>query len=166
MRKLFMIVLILNVANIYAQDKFLAIERPGHVKRIKFPIGTELNFKIRGDNFYSPQTIDDVYDSTLVLSGKFIHIDDVAGIKYKSESVLLENLAYKLPAFAIVLLAFSAINSTAAVDDDKVVFTDFAIVGSAGLVAVGITAHIIRSKTHRFNGRKKLKIIDTRIEVN
>ena len=152
--------------SVSGQNKFLAMERPGHIKRVKFPIGTTMKFKIKGDSFYSEQTIDDVYGSTVVLSGNYIALDEIVGIKYKSESVLLKNQAYKLPLAAIVLLGLSAINYNGDInDEDDAVITEGALIGASVLVGVGIVGNILLHKSYNFKGRNKLKIIDTRINV-
>ncbi|NNF02326.1 MAG: hypothetical protein HKN22_06550 [Bacteroidia bacterium] len=159
--------LVIIPIQINAQDKFLALEIPGRVSRVKFPIGAEINVKIKGDNFFTRQMIEDLYDSTIVLSEKYISIADIAAIRYHSDNVLVRNLAYKFPVAAILILGLSAANYNADIDDrNKVLFTENSVIAASALMSVGIIGNIIMRKNVKIKGKTRLMILDTRITVD
>ena len=152
--------------NCFGQDKFLAIERPGHIKRIKFSIGEEIRIRIKGDDFYTTQKIEELYDSTVVLNGKYIALGDIESFKYKSENILVRNLAKKFPVASVLLLGISALNSTSRIDDeDNAVITRGSWIAASSLMFVGLIGNVMMRKTIKIKRNKRLMIIDTRISV-
>ncbi|MCU0443372.1 MAG: hypothetical protein MUE85_00545 [Microscillaceae bacterium] len=77
--------------------RFLALEKRGAIKRIRYFAGDEIEFKVKNDPFLYRPIIQSVLDSALLINGVKVDFKDISTIKvYKDKPFLrlLSNFAF------------------------------------------------------------------------
>ena len=144
-------------------QKFLAIDKSGKEKRLRFYVNEKINIRLHDENFFRSGTIDAIGDTSFVFDGKNIPLSDVGAVLvYKNEGghAFVKELSGKLPGGGIFLLLVTAANSLINASYPLVPVSMYIISGS--LVAGGF---LLRPLTYRVYKAKKhpLKIIDVTI---
>ena len=144
-------------------QKFLAIDKSGKVKRIRFYENEKINIRLNDENFFRTGNIDAIGDSSFVFDGKTIALSDInAIIVYKNDGghAFIKELSSNLPAGGVFLLLVTAANSLINASYPLVPVSMYIISGS--LVAGGF---LLRPLTYRIYKAKKypLKIMDVSI---
>jgi hypothetical protein len=86
-----------DLAKRFGGSRFLALEKRGAIKRVRFFVGEELEFKLKNDPFLYRPIIQSVRDSSLIINGVELAFKDISTVKvYKNKPFLrlLSNFAF------------------------------------------------------------------------
>ena len=146
-------------------QKFLALEKHGRIKRLRFFENDKINIRLSGETFFRSGTVDAFTDTSFFLDGENISlkkIDAVLVRKTKGGHALLRQLVFYLPAGGAFFLGITAANSLINDSEPLVPKNMFFVTGgmaAAGLLLYPLTFRVYRTKNH------PLKIIDVTISV-
>ena len=149
-------------AEIFSQ-KFIALEKHGRIKRLRFYVNEKINVRLTGENFFRSGYIDELTDSSFFLDGENIQlkkIDAVYVYKIKGGHSLLRQLVFYLPAGGVFIIGLAAVNSVINNDYPLVPKNTLYVAGGmsvTGLLLYPLTFRVYRTKNH------PLKIIDVTI---
>jgi hypothetical protein len=144
-------------------QKFLAIDKSGKVKRLRFYVNDKINIRIQDENFFRSGHIDAIEDTSFIFEGAHIplsRVDAILVYHNKGGSPFLKELSIKLPIGAVFLLAITAINSAINSSYPLIPTTMYIITGTmvaTGLILYPLTFSIYKTTKH------PLKIIDVTI---
>ena len=159
----FLFGLLLISLDVSAQ-KFLALEKHGKIKRLRFHVNEKINVRLNGENFFRSGYIEEFTDTSFFLDGENIALSKINAVlirKNKSGYSLLRQLAFYLPAGGIFFLGVTAINSGINNSTPLVPENIYYLSGGmavAGLLLFPLTFRVYHTKNH------PLKIIDVSIQ--
>ncbi len=107
--RLLFILIMLPVSG-FAQEKYLALDKPGRVKRIRFYAGDEIALKLKGDKRLHEEVIGDIGDSTITLLGTEIPLRDIRAIVIRHEGGLVQQAVRKLPIAGVLYFLAATFN--------------------------------------------------------
>lgn len=147
--------------NVSAQ-KFLQLERSGSLKTIRFGVGDELIFKLKGDDhgWYSRfiQDIDPDRNAIIFSKESLIYPDSIDAIRLP-DSKLLQITGYALQAGGANMILFSAYYSI--FQDRKL--DGVTILSGAGNIIVGqLLRTVLARRKFKPGKRKRLRLLDLR----
>jgi hypothetical protein len=158
---LFIILLVCCVAPpIFSQgEKYLALDKPGRVKRIRFYMGDELTFKLKGDKTMYSSTIEAVGDSTITIRETQIPIKDIALIKLPKEAGFINQAIYILPRAGILYFLADTFNPVFRGGSPDVSRSGIVVGGS--FIAGGLILKLLNKRKFRINNYRSLRILET-----
>ena len=144
-------------------QKFLAIDKSGKIKRLRFYINDKINIRLQDENFFRSGYIDAIEDTSFIFDGKNIplsRVDAMLVYKNKGGHALIKEASGKLPVAGIFLLAVTAVNSLINSSYPLIPVNMYLICG--GMVVTGFLLHPL---TYRVYKAKKhpLRIIDVTV---
>ncbi|HLG34945.1 MAG TPA: hypothetical protein VI757_08710 [Bacteroidia bacterium] len=151
------------ILNDVCAQKFLALEKHGRIKRLRFFEGDKINIRLQDENFFRSGYIDAFTDTSFFLDGENIPVSKVnALLVYKSKGLhpLLRELTVKLPFGGIFVMSLASINSVINNDYPLIPKNIYYVAGGmavAGLLLYPLTFRVYKVKRH------PLKIIDVTI---
>ena len=157
------LIIVLLICTSATAQKFLAIDKSGKIKRLRFYINDKINIRLDDENFFRSGYIDAIDDTSFIFEGKNIPLSRVNALlvyKNKGGHALLKELNGKLPAAGIFLLFLTGVNSLVTKSYPVIPATIAIISGSmiaAGLLLRPLTFRVYHAKKH------PLKIIDVTI---
>lgn len=162
---IFFFFLAFSFSNANAQ-KLLQIEKLHSPKTIKYFIGDEITFQLKGEDSWYTRNIENVsYEGNVmfVVDGQ-IKLSDVTALRTFKPSKWSRPLSNQLIFFAPVWAGYTAV---ASIFDDDVSFgkSDYIIMGSS-IATAGILKFLFKHKTYRFQKKNKeskkwrLRILD------
>jgi hypothetical protein len=134
-------------------SRFLALEKRGAIKRVRFYVGEEIEFKIKNDPFLYRPIIQSIRDSSLIINGVELAFKDINAVKvYKNKPFLrlLSNFAFY---GSVGYLLIDLVNNS---------FTFYrgTLITSAAFAIPGLTfAFILRPRLLKLNQHRYLKSI-------
>ncbi len=146
-------------------QKILVFDRDGHVRRIRFHIQDEIAVRTADNSLWEYGEITDIGDSTITISDTVIFVSKIKAIRFESQgggTNLLRQATLKLPAAAVVLLAFDAIN-TASNNPRTVVYSKSTLITAGALIIAGPIAYFFTFHKYKINKRHRLKVIDVSV---
>jgi len=153
---------LLSISLMNAQ-KFIQMDMFGKEKAMRFGVGDELRFKVKGDDKFYVLPIVDLDESTgkIILPKGEVLISDIAEIQVLREDEKRMILGAKLFVFGGSFLAIGIADALL-----------FGSVFTVGGIAVGLTALITgaaylwrcKKRTFRLNKKRQIRIINLNIE--
>lgn len=139
-------------------QKFIQLEKANKAKTIKFYVGQEITYRLKGNADWYTSTITDVQmDSQRVaLDLKYMPVSNIAAIQLHYPGIL-RALGPSLMVFGAAWAGFSLIG--AAFDDYKLT-AGTAIVSGTGLASGFVLHQIFKSKRVRLTERRRLRAVE------
>ncbi len=156
------IALLLVSCTIHAQ-KFIQMDMFGKKKAMRFNVGDELRFKVKGDDKFYILPIVDLDETTnkIILPKGEVFLHEIAEIQILNDRKTQQVLGTKLFNFG---LAFMGIGVLDAVLFGSIFTIGGAVVGGASAVAGAILYWGFRKRTFRINERRQLRILNLNLE--
>src|SRR5258705_3219304 len=111
---IFFLAVFFLLCNQAAAQKFLAIDKSGKIKRLRFYINDKINIRLNDENFFRSGYINAINDTSFIFEGKNIPLQNVNAIlfyKNKGGHAFIKELSSKLPGAGIFVLFVTAVNS-------------------------------------------------------
>lgn len=140
-------------------QRYLVLDKPGSVKRIRYYVGEELKFKLKDDKTVYTDVIEDVGDSSIKIRGTQIPLKDIRMVIRYKEGGLLNQAIYILPRAGILYFladTFNPVFRGGSVDVSR----SGIIVGSS-FVAGGLFLKLFKKKKYRINNFRSLRTLET-----
>jgi hypothetical protein len=147
-------------------QKFLALEKHGRVKRLRFFVNDNISVRLNGEKFFRNGSIEEFTDSSFFLNGENILLKRINAVhvsKTKGGHALLRQLAFYLPAGGAFILGLAAANS--AINNESPLLPKNTLYTAGGMVVTGLLLYPLTFRVYR-TGRHPLKIIDVTISQN
>lgn len=143
-----------------SQDqRYLVLDKPGHIKRLRYYAGDDLIFKLKGDKMKYKDIIEAIGDSSIRIKGTDIPIKDIrAVIRYK-EGGMLDQAIYILPRAGIVYFLADTFNPVF-LGGDPGISRSGIVIGSS-FVATGLLLKLAKKRTYRINNFRTLRTLRT-----
>lgn len=158
----FVLGLLLGIQPCFSQ-KILALDRSGHVKRVRFDVEDEV--KLWLPDTIAEGQIDYIGETSITVNGKEIHIADITAIKYAKNgfgAALLKQAMVKFPIAGGALLLFDVVNG--AVDPKYSRFTPGIVITAGALILSGPIAYFLVYRKYKIGQRNQLKILDLEVK--
>ena len=146
-----------------SSQKFLALEKYGRIKRLRFYVNDKINVKLNNENFFRSGYINELGDTSFLLEGESILLSKVNAIridKDKRGSVFLRSLGVMLPLGGAFFLGITAgnslINHSYPLVSENMCYVTGAM-AATGLLLYPLTFRVYHIRHH------PLKIIDVTI---
>jgi hypothetical protein len=146
-------------AESHCQEKYLVLDKPGRIKRIRYYVGDEINFKLKEDKTTYSTLLQAVGDSTIKVRDTDIAISDIRSIIRHSENGFLYQAARILPKAGILYFVADTFNPL--LRGEKPSVSRSGIVVGSTLFAGGQALKLFRKRTLRINNYRTLKILRT-----
>lgn len=144
-------------------QKFLAIDKEGKIKRLRFYVHDKINIRLNDEAFFRSGQIDSIADTSFIFSGKNIPVKNVNAVlvyKNKGGHAFLKEASGKLPIGGAFLLSVTAVNSLINHSYPLVPARMYIICG--GIAATGFALHPLTFRIYHA-AKHPLKIIDVTI---
>lgn len=144
-------------------QKFLALEKHGRIKRLRFYENDKINIRLNEEKFFRSGYIDAFTDTSFFLDGENISLKKIDAVlirKTKGGHALLRQMVYFLPAGGVFILGLAAGNSVINNDYPLIPKSTYYVAGGmalAGMLLCPLTFRVYKIKNH------PLKIIDVTI---
>ncbi len=152
--------LILFSQNLFAQT-YLALDKPGIVKRMRFYIGDEINFKQYGDKKFTTAIIDEIRIPFLILDNTLaVHVDSISHFRADANTGFTKFrrlLSGVLITSGLGYFAIDVFNNS--INSSKI-FDQNTLTVSAILVGTGLLIKPWKKRVHTIKNNKRLFIID------
>ncbi len=156
--RLLFILMLLPVSG-FSQEKYLALDKPGRVKRIRFYTGDEIALKLKGDKRLYEEVIANIGDSTITLLGTQIPLRDIRAIVVRHEGGLAHQAVRKLPIAG--LLYFLAATFNPLLQGQPLRVNRSGLIVGGAMVAGGQLLRPLLKRTYRINSFRRLRTLQT-----
>jgi hypothetical protein len=141
------------------QQKYLVLDKPGRVKRIRFYVGDEISFRLTGDRMVITDQITAVTDTSIVIRNTHVPIREISAIIIRYDNNLLNQAIYFLPRAGIVFFLADTINPLLNWGELRVSRWGVTVGGS--MVASSFVLRAFRTRTYRINDSRRLRTLET-----
>ncbi len=158
---LFFFLTIIAMTSVNAQ-LFLQIEKAGSLKTIKYQIGDQVTFKLKGaEQNYRTEYIENIIpeENIIVFSNGMANLDDITAIRSFHPSRWSKPVGASLMSFGLGWGFFSLVG--AVVGTPMTIST--AVVVGTGFGLGWLIQKIFVHKTYRIKNKRRLRILDLRV---
>jgi len=144
-------------------QKFLAMDKSGKVKRLRFYVHDKINIRLKDETFFRKGNIDAIRDTSFIFDGSNIplqRVDAILVYKNKGGHALLRQASIKLPFGAAFLLFITAANSL--INSSYLLVPTRMYIITGGIAATGLLLYPLTFRVYRTE-KHPLKIIDVTI---
>lgn len=146
-------------AECVGQEKYLVLDKPGRIKRLRYYAGDEVIFKLKGDKTTYSTIIQSVGDSTIKVRDTDIPIKDIRAIIRHNENGFLYQAARILPKAGILYFLGDTFNPIFRGEKPNVSRSGV-IIGSSLFIG-GNALRLFKKRTFRINNYRTLKVLQT-----
>jgi hypothetical protein len=140
------------------QPRFLALEKSGYRKRLRFYIGDEFHFKLKGEKLIQKGTITDIQSKGIFINGLEVPLTEISAVILYKDSPFLAQARTYLPLAGLGYFLLDAINPVIVGRESLKIRTGATLIGS-GFTLSGLLLHLLKKRTIKLNKRKYLKTI-------
>ena len=144
----------------FVPQKFLALDKPGKIKRVRFFVGQEITFRLKNDPITYRDYITAIDDSSFTIFGTKVPIRDVDRIILRSNSWFVNQGSVLLPAAGVIYFLADNLNPVIQGNEGFSVSRGSVVV-AAGLVGTGIILRIFAKRSHKIGNNKRLRVLET-----
>jgi hypothetical protein len=149
----------LPVSPFFKPQKYLVLDKPGKQKRVRFFVGNEITFRLKGDKVVYQEAITAIDDSSFTIFGTKVLIREVDRVILRSDNFFINVGSRYLPAAGIIYFLADNLNPVFQGYSFKV-DPNSAIIG-ASLVTVGLVLKQFQKRKHKIGKNKRLRILET-----
>ncbi|QHT70081.1 hypothetical protein GXP67_27260 [Rhodocytophaga rosea] len=143
-----------------SQDqRFLILDKPGHVKRLRYYAGDELIFKLKGDRMKYKDVIEAVGDSTIKVRGADIPLRDIKSVIRYKQGGMLDQAIYILPRAGLLYFLADTFNPVFRGNDPDI--SRSGIVVGSSFIAGGLLLKLAKKRNYRINNFRRLRTLET-----
>ncbi len=90
MKLLITLLLVFFASAAYAQsgERYLVLNKPGHIKRIRFVEGDELSFRLKGDKKRYTAEISKIYPDAILFGEVYVPLKNIRSVRYHKDTYL------------------------------------------------------------------------------
>jgi hypothetical protein len=143
----------------FSQEKYLVMDKPGHIKRIRYYTGDEIIFKLKGDKTTYSTIIQAVGDSTIRVRDTDIPVNNIRSIIRHTENGFLYQASRILPKAGILYFLADTFNPI--FRGEKPHVSRSGVVVGSTLFLGGNALKLFRKRTLKVNNYRTLKILQT-----
>ncbi|NIK74491.1 hypothetical protein FHS56_002016 [Thermonema lapsum] len=137
---------------------FLALDKPGMVKRIRYYVGDEIAFYMGGDR-WNAEILGIKNDTIIVTEAGKVPIKQIEAVVVPSRSWFLHQGAFVFPVAGVGYFLMDTLNPRNYENgNDRITAENITI--SSSLVGAGILCRVFRKKKYKINKRHLLKTIE------
>lgn len=137
---------------------FLALDKPGVVKRVRYYVGDEIIFYMGGDR-WQEEIVGIKKDTIVVTQAGKVAIKNIEAVVVPSRSWFLNQGAFVFPVAGVGYFLMDTLNPRNYENgNDRITPENVTI--SSSLVGAGILCRIFRKKKYKINQRHLLKTIE------
>lgn len=154
---LFLLSVLLPVGLAQAQGKYLALDKPGSVKRLRFRPGDEIAVKLRNDRRVYRDVIMAVHDTSIVIMHTGIPIRDIRAVVVYRDAGLARVALTKLPLVGVLYLLAATYNPVFRREPPDYHWNNVkvgSIIAGSSLLMIPLL-----KKTYRINNFRTLKVL-------
>jgi hypothetical protein len=144
----------------FIPQKYLVLDKPGSIKRIRFFVGNEITFRLKGDNMVYHEVISAVDDSSFTIYGTKVLVREVDRIILRKEGWFLNQGSVLLPAAGLLYFLADNVNPAIRGGEHFGISRGSVIVG-ASLISAGIVLRIFQKRQHKIGKNKRLRVLET-----
>jgi hypothetical protein len=153
----FLLLLCLADATSWAQGRYLVLDKPGKVKRLRFRVGDEVSIKLKDDRREYRDVITHVTDTSIVIMGTDVPLSGIRAVVVRREAGLARGLVKVLPRAGLLYILAATYNPIFRGDLPDYDWSNVrvgAIVGGSALLLVPLL-----QRTYRINGFRRLRVL-------
>ncbi len=140
-------------------EKYLVLDKPGRIKRMRFYVGDELKFKLAGERHLYKDVIEAISDTNITIRGTWIPIREIAAVVQYKEGNLLKQAIYVLPRAGILYFLADTFNPI--FTGGEVSVSRSGVILSSSLIAGSLVLRLFTKRTYRINNYRTLKVLET-----
>jgi hypothetical protein len=148
------------VSPLFRAGKYLVLDKPGKVKRVRYFVGSEITFRLKGDPVLYRDVIAAVDDSSFTIFGTQVLIKEVDRVILRSHSWFANQGSVLLPAAGVIYFLADNLNPVIQ-GGEKLRISRGSVIVSAGLVGAGLVLRLLHKKEHRIGKNKRLRVLET-----
>ncbi len=154
------LVLLLGFSNMLFGQKFLQIEKRGSLKVVKYYIGDDINYRLKGDKTWYTGTIQDlIIDENIILfANRYIRMDDVQTLRKRKK--WSGSVGRQLYYFAGSWLFFSAAGTLVGWE----LRWDTVIIPATAVVVGWLIKKIFKYKKYKIGKKHRLRMLDLNLK--
>jgi hypothetical protein len=140
-----------------AQGRYLALDKPGSVKRLRFRSGDEIAIKLKGDQRVYRDVIMNMNDTALIIMQTAVPIRDIRAIVVYRDGGLARAALTKLPIAGILYFLAATYNPVFRNEPPDYHWSNAkvgGIIAGSGLLMIPLL-----KKTYRINNFRTLKVL-------
>lgn len=133
--------------------RFLALEKRGATKRIRYFVGDEIEFKLKGESVLYKPIIEQVLDSAITVNGTQVYFTDISAVKIYRKKPFLSLISRFVLIGGVGYLAIDLINNRFNVYNRT-------LITSAAFVAPGLSLTLLfKPRLLKLNQHRYLKTL-------
>jgi len=144
----------------FKQQKYLVLDKPGKVKRIRFFPGSEITFRLKNDPVVYHDYITAVDDSSFTIFGTKVLIKEVDRIILRNHSWFVNQGSVLLPAAGLIYFLADNVNPLLR-GQEGVSVSKGSMIVAGSLIGTGLVLRTFRKKQHRIGNNKRLRVLET-----
>lgn len=153
----FLLLLCLADTTLCAQGRYLALDKPGKVKRLRFRVGDEVSIKLKDDRREYRDVITHVTDTSIVLMGTDVPLSGIRAVVVRREAAMARAAVKILPRAGLLYILAATYNPIFRGESPDYHWSNVkvgAIVGGSGLLLVPLLR-----RTYRLNDFRRLRVL-------
>ena len=162
MKRILLIGIFFLIAEEVIAQKYLVLEKLGTRKRIEYFIGSEINYRLNGENFFRTGTIVDLEDSVIVFDYAFFSIGNINAVNIKdsrSGRISARGYPVTLMVAGVVLFLGDLFNETV-VSGNEASLNNGVTIASGALVGTGFLLMFVKSDIKKLTRNWRLRVVD------
>lgn len=144
----------------FKPQRYLVLDKPGKVKRLRFLVGQEITFRLKNDPIMYSDVITAIEDSSFTIFGTRVPLREVDRVVVHSQNWFVNVGSVLLPAAGVIYFVADNINPVIQGRDGFSVSRGSVVVG-ASLLIPGIILKAFQKRSHKIGKNKRLRIFET-----
>lgn len=132
--------------------RYLVLDKPGFVKRIRFYPGTRIKFKLKGESTKYEAVLQGVGENSIIVFDTPIPLDEISKIYYTKPNSFFPLASGSLTSGGLLFILMGSINGLSRNNFDL-------IVPGVLFVALGQAVKPFYQRGYRINGKRRLRIL-------
>lgn len=140
-----------------AQSRYMVLDKPGNVKRLRFRVGDEVAIKLRDDRREYRDVITYVTDTSIVILGTDVPLRSIRAVVVRRDKPLARAAVKILPKAGLLYILAATFNPVFYNDSPDYNWSNVkvgAIVGGSALLLVPLL-----KRTYRINAFRRLRVL-------
>jgi len=153
----FLLLLCLAEATLWAQGRYMVLDKPGKVKRLRFRMGDEVAIKLKDDRREYRDVITHVTDTSIVLMGTDVPLSGIRAVVVRRDAPFARAAVKILPRAGLLYILAATFNPVFRGESPDYHWSNVrvgAIVGGSALLLVPLL-----KRTYHINAFRRLRVL-------
>ncbi|HEX9648998.1 MAG TPA: hypothetical protein VGA21_00440 [Cyclobacteriaceae bacterium] len=162
MKKILFVGIFLLLTEEAIAQKYLVLEKLGTRKRMEYYIGSEINYRLNGEDFFRTGTIADLADSIIVFDYAFFPIENINAINIndtRTRRISARGYPVTLIVAGVVLFLGDLFNETV-VSGNEASLNKGVTIASGALAGTGFLLMFVKSDIKKLTKNWRLRVVD------